>query len=492
MEWLANNESSLSAIAAIIAILAGIGVAARLMWTRMPSQVMSQVKRPKFLSDWRNIALICLAVFGLLLLGILTLGNGDSDAGGALSDLSGKPSVAVLSLNNISGDPEQEYLADGIAEDVITLLSRNLNFFVIARNSTFAYKGQSPDIRTVGEELNVRYVVEGSLRKIGERIRVTVQLIDTSNGQHIWAEKYDRPYAEIFDLQDEITNGIATALGDEIFRAEIARSGEVRPENLDTWGLLMKAQNAYIIYDDQSIVVAEQLTRQALELEPDYPLALARLGRLLTEKVNDIYGGDGASDLAAANQLVDKALRLAPSDVLVMQTAGFTYSMTGRLDESINLLQRVKQLDPNNAETLSWLSFAMSSKGEALEEALALAEQSIVMSPKSPFLNIHEFFRGYALFELGRYAEAEQAQRKAIVLNRAYHWPWVSLAAAQAAQGNAEDARESIVEVLKMHPQLTAEDYREVLTFRPDKGGNLIRYIEAAWPNNPYKPANTK
>ena len=221
MEWLANNESSLSAIAAIIAIIAGVAVVARLAWTRMPGRLINNVKRPAFLSDWRNIGLIALAGVALILALILSVGNGDPNTSGALSDISGKPSVAVLALNNISGDPEQEYLADGIAEDVITLLSRNPNFFVIARNSTFSYKGQSPDIRVVGEELGVRYVVEGSLRKIGERVRVTVQLIEAASGQHAWAEKYDRPYLEIFDLQDEITNGIASALGDEIFSIEL-------------------------------------------------------------------------------------------------------------------------------------------------------------------------------------------------------------------------------------------------------------------------------
>ncbi|RLA39390.1 MAG: hypothetical protein DRR06_19215, partial [Gammaproteobacteria bacterium] len=228
LNWLATQESALSAVAAIIAIIAGLAVVTRLLWTRMPSQVMSQPKRPAFLSDWRNIGLISLGLIALLLMAVLALGpdhsEENSETGIDNPGASGKPSVAVLPLNNISGDPEQEYLADGITEDVITLLSRNPRLFVIARNSTFAYKGQSPDIRTVGTELGVRYVVEGSLRKMGERLRVTVQLIDTSNGQHLWAEQYDRPLAEIFALQDDITNGIAVTLGDEIWSAEISRA----------------------------------------------------------------------------------------------------------------------------------------------------------------------------------------------------------------------------------------------------------------------------
>ncbi|MBL4709378.1 MAG: hypothetical protein JKY48_13155, partial [Flavobacteriales bacterium] len=186
MEWLANNESSLSAIAAIIAIVAGVAVVARLIWSRMPGDV----KRPAFLSDWRNVGLVVLGVLALILMAVLALGPDSSEqAKDTNSAATGKPSVAVLPLNNISDDPEQAYLADGIAEDVITLLSRNPRFFVIARNSSFTYRGQAVDIRAVGKELGVRYVVEGSLRKIGERLRVTIQLIDTANGQHLWAEQ---------------------------------------------------------------------------------------------------------------------------------------------------------------------------------------------------------------------------------------------------------------------------------------------------------------
>jgi adenylate cyclase len=479
LEWLANNESSLSAIAAIIAIIAGIAVVTRLVWTRVPGEI----KRPAFLSDWRNIGLIGFTGVALILALILGLGNGSSTSDlESASTTSGKPSVAVLPLNNISGDPEQEFLADGIAEDVITLLSRNPNFFVIARNSTFAYKGQSPDIRTVGEELGVRYVVEGSLRKISERVRVTVQLIDTSNGQHIWAEKYDRPYAEIFDLQDEITNGIAVALGDEIFRAEITRAGEVLPRNLDAWGLLMKAQNTYALYDGDSTAAAHQLLLQALDIEPDYPLALARLARLHAERVIDMYGGDPDNDIILANQLADKALRLAPSDTLVMQSVGFTYSMTSRLDEGIALLRQIRQLNPNDAETNAWLGVALAWNGQASAEALSLLEQSIVLSPKSPFLELFEFFRGVVLFELGRFPEAEQAMRKAILLNRRYHFPWILLAAIQAAQGDIDNAHESINEVLKMHPNITPDDYRKAFDFTVSKGAEWLPYIEAAWP----------
>ena len=277
MEWLANNESSLSAIAAIIAIIAGLAVVFRLVWVRMVVGT-----RPAFLSDWRIIALIVLgsvASLALLLSTSESENQATPDQSEPLAKVEGKPSVAVLPLIYISDDQSQAYFADGIAEDVITLLSRNPRFFVIARNSSFTYRGQAVDVRKVGEELGVRYVVEGSVRKLGERLRVTVQLIDTATGQHIWAEQYDRAFAKIFELQDEITNGIAVALGDEIFQAEMARANTIPTDNLDAWGLVVRGSQAIISWNRESSTEALALFRAALDLDPNYALAKAEVAR---------------------------------------------------------------------------------------------------------------------------------------------------------------------------------------------------------------------
>ncbi len=324
LDWLATHESALSATAALIAIVAGVGVSIRLLWTRMPSTV----KRPGFLSDWRNIGLICVTGLALTLLLVLTFGDNSSETSAVLSDLGGKPSVAVLPLDNISGDPEQEYLADGIAEDVITLLSRNPRFFVIARNSSFTYKGKAVDIRQVGEELGVRYVVEGSLRKIGGQLRVTIQLIDTSDGRHIWAAKYDRPYTEIFELQDDITNGIAVALGDGIFQAEIARAMSTSTDNLDAWGFMMRASQALTSWNNTSSLQATTLLRSALDLDPNYAVAKAELARTLCWRLANGFSGTSSSDIEEAYGLAEQAQQAAPNDPLVLFGVGGCYAGT--------------------------------------------------------------------------------------------------------------------------------------------------------------------
>jgi adenylate cyclase len=196
--------------------------------------------------------------------------------GGKLA-LPNKPSIAVLPFQNMSGDPEQEYFGDGIAEDIITALSKLRGFFVIARNSTFAYKGKAPEIRQVARELGVRYVLEGSVRKAGERLRVTGQLVDATTGNHIWAERYDRPATEIFALQDEITASVVAAIEPQIYAAERLRLQSKAPESLDAWGCVVRAMPyiwTWVIQDEDTGI---NLLKRAIELDPDYARARSLL-----------------------------------------------------------------------------------------------------------------------------------------------------------------------------------------------------------------------
>ncbi len=495
MEWLANNESSLSAIAAIIAIIAGVAVVVRLAWTRMPSQVMSQVKRPAFLSDWRNIALMALgfiAFLAVLVLATSELHTGqDSDTGQASTadttaviGKAGKPSVAVLPLDNLSNDPEQEYLADGITEDVITLLSRNPRFFVIARNSTFAYKGQSPDIRTVGEELGVRYVVEGSLRKMGERLRVTVQLIDTSNGQHLWAEQYDRPLAEIFALQDDITKGIAVTLGDEIWSAEISRANSTQPENLDAWGLVMRGSRSYARFNRKLVAEEEPLLREALSLDPNYVPAKAELARSLCYRAVTFYSEDSARDIAEAYTLGQQALESAPNDPLALFALGSCYGVTGRTQEAIRLLEKAISKQPNYALASAMLGLALTFDQQPAR-GLPYIEQALLLSPLSPQIYNIETYRALTLCELGRYAEAEQAAQNGLKSYDGYYWTWLSLAHARAGQGDVEGAQQALYNAKKAEPRfsLTLTKESAAIIFK-NKGKNLLAALEPIWPED--------
>lgn len=484
LSWLAAHESALSAIAALIAISAGVAVVTRLIWTRMPSHVTSQVKRPAFLSDWRNIGLIGLAGVALILALILGLGNGDSDANSALADLSGKPSVAVLPLNNISDDPEQTYLADGIAEDVITLLSSNPRFFVVARNSSFTYKGKAVDIRQVGEELGVRYVVEGSLRKVGDRLRVNVQLIDTSNGLHLWAEKYDRAYTDLFALQDEITNGIAVALGDQIFTAEIARANSIPTANLDAWGLVMRANRAFLNFNRDTVNAAIRDVNAALELDPNYALAKAELAIQLCTRLINSFSDNPMEDLSRAYTVGAEALSLAPDDPWVLTKVGGCYGFTGRREDGIRLLEKALDNQTNNAFALWNLGAALALDGQA---ALALEkiEQAIELSPRAPEMYIIKVFHTIALNHLGRYAEAEQAALAGLRSYDGWSASWRVLAMARASLGDVQGARAALYKAREVDPgfslQSTKASYDIIYK---DKGRQSLSFLEPIWPED--------
>ena len=485
MEWLVNNESSLNAIAAIISIIAAMAVVMRLVWARMPSQVMSGIKRPAFLSDWRNIALICVTIFGLLLLGIFALDsdypNTDKDVNSALS---GKPSVAVLPLNNMSDDPEQGYLADGITEDVITLLSRNPRFFVIARNSTFAYKGQSPDIREVGKALGVHYVVEGSLRKVGERLRVTVQLIDSSNGQHLWAHQYDRALENVFALQDEITNGITAALGDEIFTAEIARANSTATDNLDAWGLVMRSNSYLASVNRKSIMAAEPLLREALVLDPNYALAKAELARSLCYGAVNLYSDNPARDIAEAYKLGKQAVESAPNDPLVLFAIGSCYGFTGRPQEAIRLLEKAIAKQPSFALAMAMLGLILTFNDQPAE-GLPYIEKAMVVSPRSPQTYLFESYRAGTLSALGRYAEAQQACQNAIKSYDGWYWTWLTLAWALAGQGDAQGAKQALFSSKEVDLQFSLVMVKQSagIIFK-NKGKNLLALLEPIWPED--------
>jgi TolB-like protein len=446
---------------------------------------MSPVKRPAFLSDWRNIALIALVFIGVALLSILTFSDRNSGKSvDSSSVIKGKPSVAVLPLNYISDDQTRAYLADAIAEDVITLLSRNPRFSVVARNSSFTYRGQSVDIRQVGEELDVNYVVEGSVRNIAGRLRVTVQLIDTNNGQHVWAEKYDRPLEEVFALQDEITNGIAAALGDEIYRAEIVRASGTSTDNLDAWGLVMRANRSLVAFNSKSANEAIPPLRAALMLDPDYILAKAELARALCYRGLNRWSNNPEQDIAEAYELGKQAIQEAPNDSLVLYAIGSCYGYTGRQQEAIRLLEHAIAVQPNFAQALAALGMSMTFDDRA-EQGLSKLELALKLSPRSPYLHRVESFHAIALNELGRHAEAEQAAKNAIKSFDGWLFGWITLAWAHAGQGHKEAAVKALYEGKKAEPSLTLEYLKKVMKpIDKNQSERLINLLEPIWPED--------
>ncbi|HIF10003.1 MAG TPA: adenylate/guanylate cyclase domain-containing protein, partial [Sneathiellales bacterium] len=245
---------------------------------------------------------------------------GDTAGADQLLPLPDKPSIAVLPFDNMSGDPEQEYFSDGMTEDIITELSRFRNFHVIARNSTFTYKGQAVDIKKVGQELGVRYVLEGSVRKAGSRVRITAQLIEAATSKHVWAERYDRELIDIFDLQDEITGTIASAVLPAFETAELRRIDHVRPENLDAWELTLQASYQNNKGTRKGFAAARELVERAITIDPHNVQALALLSYCITWQVVMSYSTSPEEDMEKGIAGARRALELDPSNAVALRS----------------------------------------------------------------------------------------------------------------------------------------------------------------------------
>ena len=278
----------------------------------------------------------------------LGLGDGPSEGEPELA-LPGRPSIAVLPFTNMSGDLEQEYFADGMVEDIITALSRIPSFFVIAGNSTFSYKGTSPDMRQVGRELGVRYVLEGSVRKAGNRLRIAAQLIDAATGNHLWAERYDCEAIDIFTVQDEITANVVGSLEPQILLAEGGLTKRQKPTDLDAWGYVTRAYAHLIGGSRKEMQTALDLLERAIECDPQYARAHANLASL---QVRMTYRGwladrDQAFEAAAAS--ARRAVELDPNDPWSHFANGQVASLTQQHDEALASLARAVELNPNFA-----------------------------------------------------------------------------------------------------------------------------------------------
>ena len=273
-----------------------------------------------------------------------------------------RPSIAVLPFANMSGDPEQEYFSDGISEDIITALSRLRWFFVIARNSSFTYKGKAVHLKQVAEELGVGYVVEGSVRKSGDRVRITAQLNDVATGGHIWAERYDRSLADVFAVQDEITEAIVAAIEPQIYAAENFRSQRKPPDSLDAWDLVMRALSHYWRVTRQDSMVAQALLEKAISLDPNYGQAL---GVLATSYVFTAHLGwsDLASSMATAERHALAAIRIDSEDPWAHQALGFVYLLLRRFDDLLAEFEMALRLNPNFALAQGYYGLSLAYNG---------------------------------------------------------------------------------------------------------------------------------
>ena len=377
-----------------------------------------------------------------------------------------KPSIAVLPFDNMSGDPEQEFFADGVVESITAALSRIRAFFVIARNSAFAYKGRAVNVRQIGRELGVAYVLEGSVQRAGARVRITVQLIDTEGGVHLWAQKYDGALDDIFDLQDRITEQVAGALEPSIRLAEIERVQRKRPQDLGAYDYTMRAMRHVWMLEKDEASQALVLLEKALTIDPDYPLALALAGWCWAQR--SVYNWVDDIGLAKANALAhaEKAANLSSDDPLILAVLGAVHTFARNFGAARVLLERAVTIDPNAAWALSRLGW-LEAYADRPEAARGYFERALRLSPLDP-MNFNNYVGlGSARQVAGQDSEAADFFLRALQERPNAHWIHRNLAAALHAAGRMAEAEASRAVLRTTHPDLTVAKFKEAMVFSP-------------------------
>jgi TolB-like protein/class 3 adenylate cyclase/cytochrome c-type biogenesis protein CcmH/NrfG len=385
-------------------------------------------------------------------------------------------SLAVLPFANLSGDPAQEYFADGVAEDLITALSRLRWLTVIARTSSFAHKGQSRDVREVGRALAARYVVEGSVRRSGDRVRVSCQLVDATTGSQVWAERYDRRLAQTFELQDEITHTIAGTLEPELSRAEQERVRHAPADRLDAWDLFHRALWHFWKYTRESHAEARRLFQAACALDPQF--APARSYLALSYFSSFINGLDEAEEsFALARDTALQALAIDQRDPVARFVLGRVYTQLGQLRAAIAELEQAVRLNPSFAQAHYGLGTALARAGrwEDAVDACATAER---LSPHDPMLPAFQAVRASALALGGHLDEAEAVARAALRHPTASFWNAAALASVLGHAGRGEEARREVDRLLAMRPDFSEAMYRRLFgTAEADDAGSAPTFF---------------
>jgi TolB-like protein/Tfp pilus assembly protein PilF len=369
--------------------------------------------------------------------------------------LPNKPSIAVLPFSNMSGNPEEDYFADGMAEEIITALSRCASLFVIARNSSFIYKGKGVDVRQVGRELGVRYVLEGSVRRAGNRLRFTGQLIDAASGVHIWADRFEGTTSDVFDLQDLFTASVVAAIEPKLQLAEIERQKHKPTTNLDAYDLFLRAQQLADEFTGDTMAAALRHIEQALAIDASYAAAMALAAYCRTERVSQGWAQDFQAEARDGLRLASRAIELGKYDGNVFWMAAYAVlRLQGDTERARELAYRSLELNRNSAIALAMAGRAELHSGNC-GKALELLFRAERLSPHEPrgwfiaggiaAVYVHE----------GRFDEAISACRRALNLNPRQSGMLRTLAACLVKQGRQSDAAEVVRKVLEAEPQLT-------------------------------------
>jgi adenylate cyclase len=389
-----------------------------------------------------------------------------------------KPSIAVLPFDNLSQESGQEYFSDGITEDIITALSKFRALFVIARNSTFVYKGRPVKVQQVAEELGVRYVLEGSVRKAGDRVRISAQLIDASTGHHLWAERFDRALEDVFAVQDEVTQRIVAALAVEVSAAEEKRAMRKDTKNLEAYDYVLRAHQARRSLSQEGIAKAISMYAKAIELDPGYAKAYSYLAWAYLNEWQMGWSDSGARSLERAFELAQKALALDPADPAAHEALGEIYLWQQQFGPAIAETERAVALNPNDADTLSGLADRLAWAGRP-EEAVEKIQLAMRLNPNHRFS--YSWILGHAYFLLRRYDQAIATLRKVVDRGPDF-WPaHIYLAASYSLLGRIEEARAAAAAALRLNPAITTSHSGEQIPYKnPADRKRLFDALEKA------------
>jgi TolB-like protein/class 3 adenylate cyclase/Flp pilus assembly protein TadD len=389
---------------------------------------------------------------------------------------SSRPSVVVLPFDNMSGEADQAYFADAVVEEITATLSRIRDFFVIARNSAFSYKGRPIDVRQVGRELGVRYAVEGSVRRVGERVRITAQLVETETGSHLWSTKIDGAVSDLFDLQDRVAADVASAIQPSIRRSEVERARTKRPETLAAYDLVMRSLPHLWAHRMAENPQAISYLTKALALEPTYGLAAALAAWAHGQQVAYNWATDVAAERAEGERLIEVATQTVGDDPTALTALGSAImQLGGDVRHAANLADQALQLDPNHAWAWMRRGFGMVYLGDP-ETGLKAFETSARLSPLDPVgFNVH-LGMGLAHFAAGRPERAIELARQALAERPGLTWPYRDLATYYAAAGKIELAEDALAKFVYLRPSMTVASLRDGLRFM--EPALLERYID--------------
>ena len=372
----------------------------------------------------------------------------------------------MLPFDNMSAEPGQDYLADGIVEAITAALSCIRSFFVIARSSAFTYKGRSTNARDIGRELGVAYLLEGSVQKAGNRLRIIVQLIETEGGAHVWSSRFDGGIDEFFDLEDRITEQVAGALQPSIRIAEAERSRRKRPQDLGSYDYTMRAMPHVWVLEKEESAKALELLGKALEIDPQYPLALSLAGWCHAQRSVYNWADDIAEAQATARSLAERAASMSGDDPIILAVLGAVHTFVRNLGTARVLLERAVALDPNAAWAWSRLGW-IENYSDQPEKAIAHFERALRLSPIDPSSFNNLIGIGSAHEVAQEYDMAASFYRRGLEERPNATWVYRNLSSALFGAGRIEEARQAFAEVTRYYPDLTVARLRQAMIFSP-------------------------